>query len=70
MLLDSIRAWGSPSGTLLEMDLFGDPLSNHVALIDLDETDHDPSVIEDDSSTDEYPIILGGYWWGPDDEAH
>jgi hypothetical protein len=52
------------------MDLFGDPLSNHVALIDLDETDHDPSVIEDDSSTDEYPIILGGYWWGPDDEAH
>jgi hypothetical protein len=50
-LLGSIRAWGSPSGIHLEIDLSNNPYL--VAPIGLDEVDHEPNSNRDDSSTDD-----------------
>jgi hypothetical protein len=69
MLLGSIRAWGSHSRTLLETDLSIDLLSDLVAPMEINEPNQDPNACKDDSSTDDYPIILGGYQWDMDVEA-
>jgi hypothetical protein len=61
-----IGAWGSPSGTLSEIDL--DSGCNLVAYYN--GSDCNPNTADDDYSIEEYPVILDNNHWDLNVEAH